>query len=94
MEKDIQAYHRRLSLITYFKDSQKKDKTPFTLKSDWTPPAHSISLEIHHLIAKDLKEIKRYCKIRTEKPNLSSEELKAIKELKRNKNIVIKPADK
>lgn len=94
LEKDIQAYHRRLMLTIYFKDSQKKDKAPFTPASNWIPPTHSIPLEIHHLIEKDLKEIKKFCKIRTEKPNLTIEELQALKKLKGNKNIVIKPADK
>lgn len=94
LEKDIQTYHRRLSLIIHFKDSNKIDKTPFIPKSDWTPPPHLIPLEIHNLFAEDLKTIKKSCKVRSEKHNLLPEEVRAIKELKNNQNIIIKQADK
>lgn len=42
----------------------------------------------------DLEDIKKHCKVRKEKTNLTMEELGTLKELNNNKNIVIKPADK
>lgn len=94
LEKDIQSYHRRLLLTIYYKDTKTKEKTPFTTKSDWIPPLQSAPLEIQQLIKKDLEDIKKRCIIRTEEPNLTKEELQALQELKRDKNIIIKPADK
>lgn len=91
---DIQTYHRKLSLAAYFEDSQQSKKVPFTLPSNWTPPEHKLPEEIHLLIEKDLKDFNKYFKIHDEKPNLTQEEIEAIKQLIGAKHIIIKPADK
>lgn len=53
-----------------------------------------IPSEIHTLIEKDLKDFNLQFSMRPEKHNLSTKEVKALRELTHNKNIVIKPADK
>lgn len=59
LEKDIQSYHRRLLLTIHIKDSHQKAKTPFILKSNWTPPTHKIPLEIKELVHKNLEAVKK-----------------------------------
>lgn len=91
---DLQEYHRRLKLATYYKDTDTNIKTHFIPKSLWSPPADKIPEEVHNLIKKDLDHFKQHSKIRTEEPNLPMLEVKALRELIHNKSIVIKPADK
>lgn len=74
LEKDI-PFHRRLSLIFYFKISCKKDNTLFVPKNNWTPPAHSMPQEVYNLI-KDLETIKNIVKFDKKQTNLTSQELK------------------
>ncbi|KAF3840435.1 hypothetical protein F7725_006297, partial [Dissostichus mawsoni] len=39
---DMQQYHRRLKLATYFKHKKDSDPPPFTPKSDWFPSAGTL----------------------------------------------------
>lgn len=94
LQNDIQNYHRKLKLAYYFKDSIQSHKIHFLPKSLWTPTPDKIPLEIHDLISTDLKNLKIHCPNKPEKHNLSTAEVKALRELIHNKNIVIKPADK
>ena len=91
---DIQNYHRKIKLATYFKNSNTKEKLPFIGPSIWTPPLHKLPMEVKNLIQKDLEEFKKYYKPIQEKYNISLDEVKALRELKNTKHIVIKPADK
>ena len=93
---DVQKYHRRIKLATYFKDADDPDSTilPFMPPSDWTPQPHVLPSTVQKLVREDRKVIKKYFKYKKEKPNLSPGELIALKELKNNRQIVIKPADK
>ena len=79
----------RLNYIFYGKD---KEPHPFHIKSDWDPPFQpSVALETF------LEEVKfelANTKFNRPKDNLSQGERKALKELSRDKNIVIKKADK
>lgn len=91
---DIHSYHRRLSLATYFKDTDRSTITPFTSPSDWMPPSHKLPLEFHLLVQQDWEVFKKYYKSYPEKQNLKKEEMEAIKQLQKAKHIEIKPADK
>lgn len=93
---DMQDYHRKVKLATYFKDrtTDKKEKLPFLGPSVWTPPLHSLPKEVGLLLHEDEVTYKKQYKTLHEKFNISLEESKALRELKNNKHIVIKPADK
>lgn len=91
---DIQQYHRRLKLAAYYEHKNDSDPPPFTPRSNWVPPAGTLSTELTALIAADTNHFDssfQMCRVR---PNLSSEEAAALKELSNNKHIIIKPADK
>lgn len=91
---DIQNYHRKIKLATYFGNKGKREKPRFTPPSNWTPPPHKLPPEIHFLIKQDNKEIHKHENIHKDKGNLTEDENQALTELKQNKHIVIKPADK
>ena len=91
---DLQEYHRRIKLTTYFKNKKDTDPPPFTLKSTWSPSLAQLPPEVATLIEADLQHFDRSFKPWRMRPNLTGEEAAALKELKDNKNIVIKPADK
>lgn len=91
---DIQNYHRKISLAAYFKDEERSKTIPFTLTSTWMPPKHKIPEEINLLIEKDNKDFQKYFKFHREKTNLTTEEVKSIRQLMKAKHIIIKPADK
>lgn len=91
---DLQKYHRRISLATYFKNDNSSNKIPFSAPSIWEPPRQKLPMEIGVLMENDYKVIKKYFKVNKEKANVSKQEIKAIKDLMRAKHIVIKPADK
>lgn len=91
---DIQNYHRKIKLATYFKDTTEKEPLPFMPTTTWTPPQKSLPTELYNLIEKDNKDFKRHFKQHKEKNNLSQNEVKALRDLMHDRNIVIKPADK
>lgn len=94
LELDIQNYHRKIKLATYFRHARKREKLPFILPSKWTPPLDRLPSEIRDLIQKDVDVFKKFYKPVKEKYNISLEEVKALRELKNAKHIIIKPADK
>lgn len=95
LQLDMQQYHRRISLAVYYRNSKNsKNYLPFTGSSGWTPPLDTLPPAVRELIEDDKKVFGRCYKRITESLNISSEELRALQELKRNKTIVIKPADK
>lgn len=91
---DIQSYHRRIKLASYFQNSGGREILPFTGTSNWTPPLEKLPLEIGNLISKDLDIFKAHYKPVSEKNNISHQEIRALRELRNTKHIVIKPADK
>lgn len=91
---DLQQYHRRVKLAAYFRNTKNKQPPPLTPQSDWTPLDGSLPPVIMQLIQADRDHFHKNFKIHRTKPNLNPEEVKALKELKNNKSIVIKPADK
>ena len=78
--------------LKYIFHGTDKEPHPFHVKSDWDPPVQpSVALETF------LEEVKfelASIKLNRPKDNLSQGERKALKELSRDKNIVIKKADK
>jgi len=92
---DLQAYHRRIKLETFFEGKKSsKRKLPFTHSTDWTPVLSSLPKEISKLIVADRYAYKHLHWGLKEADNLPRVERAALRELQKNKNIVIKPADK
>ena len=90
---DLEKYHRRLKLISFFKDKESVS-LPFVGQSVWTPPPEEIQHSVHQLITLDKLTIKNHYRTILETPNISQLEKEALTELQKNKHIVIKPADK
>ena len=91
---DLQLYHRKIKLATYFQNTKDTIPPPFTPKSDWTPPDGKLPPEITALIRTDIQHVDTKFRAAHTRPNLSREETEALKELKNNRKIIIKPADK
>ena len=91
---DLQLYHRKIKLAAYFQNTDDTTPPPFTPKSDWTPPCGKLPPEITTLIKTDVKYVDTKFQVTYAQPNLHREEAAALKELKDNKRIIIKPADK
>lgn len=94
LQLDVQTYHRRIKLATYFKGSQNRAIPPFVGTSTWEPPLDKLPPEIGLLVDKDKNMLNSGFKVVKRAPNLSVREVKALRELMGNKTIVIKPADK
>lgn len=94
LELDIQKYHRKIKLAAFFKNSQSKGRTMFVGQSDWEPPLENLPPEVGILIDEDVRRFKKNYKPVKEYYNISLEEVKAMRELKHAKHVVIKPADK
>lgn len=91
---DLQDFHRRVMLATYFEGKKGSQPIPFIPKSNWLPHISQLPTPIHKIIAADTFAYKTLNWHTPETPNLTPLELQALKQLKNNPNIVIKPADK
>lgn len=91
---DIQNFHRRLMLATFFENKKSSEPLPFTPKSDWTPRLIQMPPVIRRLIRANTYALRSLNWHVRDRPNLSTAEMKALHQLKRRKDIVIKPADK
>lgn len=95
LQLDMQSYHRKLKLTAYFKNKiVTTTPKPFTPASIWTPTNEKIPKEIIELINTDDNDFKNTYTFHRERLNLTQEEVKALRDLRNNKHIVIKPADK
>ena len=93
--KDMQAYHRRVQLETFFEGKKtQKQKVPFTENSDWTPALSNLPKQITQIIRADHYAFKHLNWGLETPDNLTRTERKALLELQRNRDIIIKPADK
>ncbi|KAK2846437.1 hypothetical protein Q5P01_009436 [Channa striata] len=63
-------------------------------KSVWTPSDDKLPDNIKKLVIRDLEDFRKGFKFYKEQPNLTGEEVIALRELVNNNHIVIKPADK
>lgn len=91
---DIHAFHRRLKLLDHFEYETNREILPFMAASNWEPKLNTINPCIRNFIRSNNKLIKQYSLARTTRDNLSTSQRIALKELAKNKDIVIKPADK
>lgn len=94
LQLDLQNYHRKLSLAAFFGNERRENPLPFMPVSSWVPERAKVPEEVNLLIEEDKKCFKELFKFAPEKPNLTKEEVKALRELASNKHIIIKPADK
>lgn len=91
---DLQGYHRRLKILTFFENHPQTTPPPFTPASSWIPTDEKLPTQLLHLIQRDRKSFKGNFRPKAETPNLTPDEIQALKELMDNKQVVIKPADK
>ena len=86
---DLKQFARRMH-PQYIFHGKEKEPHPFHVKSDWDPPVQpSVALETF------LEAVRfELATINIEKDNLSPGERPALKELSRDKNIILKKADK
>ena len=87
------AFARKLKIQYFFRYNTNKKKVPFTEKSSWTPPEKCINLRLLTCIQNFTSEIDSL-QILPEKSNISKHEFRAIQQLKNNKQLIIKKADK
>ena len=91
LNEDLQALARRLRIAHYFRNSTRQGKKhPFKPKVQWVPPRASNPKLEEYIDATTAEEPEE----RIPKPNLSVNELRTLEELKKNKDIVIRKADK
>lgn len=93
LHRDIHLYHRRLKNIDYFPRNN-YNHTPFTFPSTWEPSWSNLSKPMKQLLKKDIVTFNDYIADPDRVDNLSKTERVALQQLKNNKNIIIKPADK
>lgn len=93
---DIQGYHRRIKLWSYYGDDTHRHTSPlpFMPKSNWTPPNAKLPPHILQLVDQDLHYFNNVFSPRRVTSNLTPEETRALRELVLNHDLVIKPADK
>ena len=91
LNKDLESLARSLRIAHRFRNSRRKaSKHPFKPKSQWMPPKAS-NPKLEDYIEATMAEEPE---LRTPKPNLSKKEARILQELSKNRDIVIKKADK
>ena len=91
LTEDLEALARRLRITHRFRNNRRQgEKHPFKPKSQWMPPKAS-NPKLEEYIEKTMAEEPEE---RTPRPNLSKNEVRALQELGKSKNLVIKKADK
>lgn len=90
---DLRQYYRRLKLSAHFGPKKAATGKTFTYPSDWEPQPHQLPIELLELIDLKTRHLSnlQYTPVA---PNLPPEEVVALRDLTRAKDIVIKPADK
>lgn len=91
---DLQMFHRKVMLTTYFEGRGSTQKLPFTTKSTWTPRLNQLPSAVRKIITADNYAIKTLNWNVPDPANLSPPEISALRELRREQTIVLKPADK
>lgn len=91
---DTQRYHRRLLLAAFYRYNQKIEIIPFTGKSTWTPKLSQVPNTIRQIIRADKYAIRNIPWNNKATSNLGWDEKQALRQLRNNRSIVIKPADK
>ena len=94
LRKDVSDYHRRLKLASHFEMERGEQIPPFQPGSDWEPADENLPESLKELIAQDTNMIRNQPGHIKERDNLTKQEVRALRELARNKDLVIKGADK
>ena len=92
LNQDMLNFSRRMRLKEYFfGKQQQEDYNPFKPKSSWNPPKRNQTLELFlHRVCSDIQNIT----FNRHNDNLTREERQALRSLRSNTDIIIKPADK
>ena len=94
LENSVHEFSRRLKITYFFRNNRHSQaKSKFRKKSNWEPSEKAIPPSILQKLSEMRQEI-RNLDIKFEKQNLTNSEMRALKKLRRNPDIVIKPADK
>ena len=91
---DVSVYHRRLKLASHFGLGQDREIPPFQPGSNWEPTAEGLPASLQHLILEDTHAVRNLPGHIKEKDNLTKEQVRALRALTKNEDIVIKSADK
>ena len=86
-------FGRRLKLAYHFRNSSNYTRQKFLPQSNWTPNDKDMPLEVLETIEKINADLSKL-KIPNHHSNLTDREIEAIENIKENKDIIIKPADK
>ena len=94
LKKDVSDYHRRIKLATHFGMGERGEITPFQTRSSWEPTDGSLPDSLKLLLREDSKILNRIPGHLKETDNLTRPQVRALRQLAKNKDIIIKPADK
>lgn len=94
LNSDLQGFHRRVLLTTFFEHRPPSETIPFTPRSSWTPKLSQVPNAIRKMIRANKYARQTHYWRAEPTSNVSELEKQAIKQLQDNKQIVIKPADK
>ena len=89
---DTEVFGHKMKLADYFRHSR-GEKIPFTENSGWSPPNSKVDPEISKAHKKIIEKV-RDLTVHSNQQNLSVMERRALNKLRKNRKIVIKPADK
>ncbi|XP_047665625.1 uncharacterized protein LOC113646099 isoform X1 [Tachysurus fulvidraco] len=87
-------FNRTLKLLDYFDYESDIERLPFLNKSNWTPKIETISSPISKLVQNNYRTVTLLNSPLLDRDNLDRHQRLALTQLKNNKDIVIKPADK
>lgn len=90
-ETGLTAYHRRLKLTAFFEGDEGEgegQRAPFTVSLGWEPRRTQVAELVWRIVEEDQKNMKEV----KETWNLSKEKLEALKGLRKDSTLVIKPA--
>ena len=89
----VTKFERRLKLAYHFRRSKFYHREKFVSKSSWSPDDKDMPADIGEIIKKISDDISNI-QVPNPQNNLTDPEITALKNLRRNSDIIIKPADK
>lgn len=94
LQLDMQNYHHRIKLASYFRHSPAHTFLPFSDVSSWSWPLEDLLPVVRELIHEDERSFSKMGCRHADALNLSPHEVEALQELMADTSIVIKPLDK
>ena len=94
LRRDVSQYHRRLKLATHFGVENDAEIPRFHLPSYWEPDDDKLPDNLKQLIQMDRATVQNVPGHLKEKNNITTDQVRALRSLANNQDIVIKPADK